>query len=89
MALQGNAGGGAAVLIHDKDEPHALPPLQRSPPRRRAAFRHQLHERRELARKKDGDMLTAEEVIDLMLLKGYYALDVAVRDGLEMLPDLD
>ena len=34
-------------------------------------------------------MLTAEEVIDLMLLKGYYALDVAIRDGLEMLPDLD
>jgi hypothetical protein len=36
-----------------------------------------------------GDMLTEAEAIDLTLLKGLCALDVAIRDGLELLPELD
>jgi hypothetical protein len=34
-------------------------------------------------------MLTEAEAIDLTLLKGLCALDVAMRDGRELLPELD
>ncbi len=36
-----------------------------------------------------GDMLTEDEAVDLTLFAGLCELDVATRDGLEMLPELD
>jgi hypothetical protein len=36
-----------------------------------------------------GDMLPADEAAMLTVFKGLCAFDVATRDGLEMLPELD